>query len=486
MKKEILKNYINGRSCELLGLGVSHLPLAHAILESGVSLTVRDEKSIEKLGEGAERLSAGGARFITGENAFDSLDGELVFRSPGIRPDRACLEDARANGAEVTGEIELFLSLTEAKTFGVTGSDGKTTSTTLTGKFLSAQAERDGARAFVGGNIGTPLLQSVDEMSERDFAAVELSSFQLMGVKKAPRFAAITNISPNHLDWHTGMDEYRMAKMNIVGEKTERLVTNADNDGTAAVAAELLSMSKRPELYLFSSTKASFEEIFPSGCREGDCAIYEKEGYITLSDGATEKKLLSIDRIHVPGRHNVENFMTAIALTYGQVDADVYGEVADGFFGVDHRLQLVRTLDGVDYYNSSIDSSPTRTLAALSALAGRDIVIICGGYDKKIPYEPLAEGLVKHVRGVVLTGATGAKIERALLECDGYKTGFPEYVCEPDFERAVNKAREMARAGGCVLLSPASASFDAFPNFAVRGNTFRSIVESFEAVSDKN
>ena len=482
-----LKNYINGRSCELLGLGVSNLPLAMEIAEMGVGLTVRDKKSIEELGEGAKTLASRGVRFVTGERAFDELSGDVIFRSPGIRPDRACLVGAKARGGEITSEMELFLALTQARTFGVTGSDGKTTTTTLTGEFLSAQAQRRGNRCFVGGNIGEPLLHKLDLMTPHDYAVTELSSFQLMTVRKAPRFAAITNISPNHLDWHTGMEEYQRAKLNIVGEGTERLVTNADNERTAAIAAELLRSENRPALYLFSSTKGSFEEIYPMGHRVGDCGVYEKDGFIVLSDGKREKRLLSTDRIHVPGRHNLENFMTAVALTYGQVDEDVYGEVADRFFGVAHRLELIRTLDGVDYFNSSIDSSPTRTLAALSALDGRDIVIICGGYDKKIPYEPLAEGLTKQVRAAVFTGATGGKIERALLECDGYREGCPEYVYEPDFERAVRRARKMARAGGCVLLSPASASFDAFPNFAVRGDTFRRIVNGFEAAEgDKN
>ena len=481
MAKKILKDYIGSRECQMLGLGVSNLPLAEYLCDEGIALTVRDKKSMADLGPRGEALRARGVGFELGECAFDKIGGGLIFRSPGIRPDRPCLVEAVSEGAELTSEIELFLSLTPATTFAVTGSDGKTTTTTLSGLFISADTERrGGGRAFVGGNIGEPLLHVVDAMTESDRVALELSSFQLMRVTCAPRFAAITNISPNHLDWHTGMDEYICAKLNIVGDNTRRLVTNADCPYTFRIATRIAETRENCDIYLFSSTAHSFDEIFTFGVREGDRAIYEKDGYIVLSDGREEERLLHLSEIRVPGRHNVENFMCAIALTLGEVDKAVYSEVAHSFTGVRHRLELVRTLDGVDYYNSSIDSSPTRTAAALSALHGRDIVIICGGYDKNIPYTPLAEALCRSARTVILTGATAKKIEAALLECPEYREGFPEYFHAPNFADAVMAARDKARGGGCVLLSPASASFDAFPNFAVRGDTFRKIVEGFE------
>ncbi len=481
MSKKILKNYVNERPCEILGLGVSNLPLAEYLCDAGIPLTVRDKKSLSDLGDRAAALQRKGARFILGDNAFDEVGNGLIFRSPGIRPDRAPLQKAVDSGAELTSEMELFLSLTPAVTFAVTGSDGKTTTTTLTGKFLTADAEkRNRGKIYVGGNIGEPLLHRVDEMTPDDRAALELSSFQLMRVTKSPTFAAITNISPNHLDWHKGMDEYISAKLNVTGDGTRRLVTNANCPETAKIAERMASGAHRPALYLFSSTARSFEEVFTFSPLPCDRAVYEKDGFIVLSDGNSEEALLDISKIRVPGRHNVENFMCAIALTYGEVDKAVYTETAESFFGVRHRLELIRTLDGVDYFNSSIDSSPTRTAAALSALHGRDIVIICGGYDKLIPYEPLAEALCRSARAVILTGATGKKIEAALLGCKDYKNGAPEYVYTPDFADAVRLAKKYARSGGCVLLSPASASFDAFPNFAVRGDTFRDIVNSFE------
>lgn len=481
MKKHSLKSYINSRSCDILGLGVSNLPLAETLADMGITLTVRDKKGPEELGARALALKERGVRFIFGNNAFDEIDSELIFRSPGIRPDRGGIPSAVAGGSELTSEMELFLSLTDAETFAITGSDGKTTTTTLTDRFLTAEAERRAfGRVFTGGNIGEPLLYKLDTIGKDDRAVMELSSFQLMRVKKAPMYAAITNISPNHLDWHTGMDEYIQAKMNIIGENTRRFVTNKGCPQTASIAAELLVAEQRPDIFLFSSAARSFDEIFDIPPGQGDRAIYLSGDNIVISDGKTEEILLDTKKINVPGVHNIENFMTAIALTYGSVDSSVYTKVAEDFFGVRHRLELIRTLDGVDYFNSSIDSSPSRTAAALSALHGRDIVIICGGYDKNIPYEPLAECLCRSARAVILTGATGKKIEQALIGCKSYIKGKPEYEFTPNFEDAVSLARSKARRGGCVLLSPASASFDAFPNFAVRGDTFRDIVCSFE------
>ena len=478
MGKCLLRDYINNRRCDILGLGVSNTPLAEKLLSMRLDITVYDKKDISLLGEDATALSERGVRFICGDGCFNTLGGELIFRSPGIRPDIDGIKNAVSRGAELTSEIELFLQLTDAETYAITGSDGKTTSTTLTGLFLEADSKKkQSGRVFVGGNIGEPLLYKLDEISASDKAVMELSSFQLMTVKKAPRYAAITNVSPNHLDWHGQMDEYLWAKKNIVGENTLRLVTNASSNDTLRFAKELSEKEERPDIYLFSSKLSSFGEIFDFPTRDGDRAIFIKDGHIVISDGTDEIPLLDVKRIRVPGIHNVENFMTAIGLTFGSLDSSVYGDVADEFLGVRHRLELVRTLDGVDYYNSSIDSSPSRTAAALSALSGRDIVIICGGYDKKIPYEPLAYALCKEARAVVLTGATAKKIEDSLLSCPEYEKGKPEYVSVPDFEEAVNAARSLSQKGGCVLLSPASASFDAFPNFMVRGDTFKKIVE---------
>ena len=480
MNNVSLIEYINGRKCTVLGLGVSNLPLAKAIIEAHLPLTVYDKAEVGTLGKDAEKLMEDGAHFVL-SNSFQDVEGELIFRSPGIRPDRITTV---SESAEISSEMELFLRLTPAKTFAVTGSDGKTTSTTLTGLFLAEEGKRTGkGNTFVGGNIGTPLLTKCGEMTAADNAVLELSSFQLMGIKNTPDFAAITNVSPNHLDWHVDMDEYVRAKKNIIGENTRRLVTNADCEQTLLIARECAAREDL-EIILFSSKKHSFEEIFEGFSRENTRAFFTDGGYICVADKNGKTPLLALDSIRVPGQHNVENFMTAMALTYGEVDASVYKSVAESFCGVEHRLELVRELDGVAYYNSSIDSSPTRTAAALGAMAGRSIVLIAGGYDKKIPYAPLACAIVEHggVHTVSLTGATGKKIGE---EIEKYRaaTGKGENITiayNADFGDAVRFARESAGQGDVVLLSPASASFDAFKNFAERGVTFKNLVKEFK------
>ncbi|MBO7303055.1 MAG: UDP-N-acetylmuramoyl-L-alanine--D-glutamate ligase, partial [Clostridia bacterium] len=371
--------------------------------------------------------------------------------------------------AILTSEMEKFLQYTKAVTFAITGSDGKTTTTTLTGKFLS-----EAGRAFVGGNIGTLLLDKCADMTSEDFAILELSSFQLMNMPYAPMNAAITNISPNHMDWHIDEDEYAFAKFNIVGKNTKRLVVNAESKKTFDFGMKILRESDK-EVFFFSSKRNSYASVIGEKNERAKlfCII---DGAISLNDGKTVEPILDIKSIILPGMHNVENYTTAIALTYGYVDKAVYKSVAESFGGVEHRLELVRTLDGVRYYNSSIDSSPTRTAAALSALDGEDIVIICGGYDKNLDYAPLAEALIDRARAVVLTGATAGKIKKALEDNPRLSSSALTVVSSDSFDDAVLKASRLGKEGGCVLLSPASASFDAFKNFSERGRYFKELV----------
>lgn len=461
-----LKNTVKGKKVAVLGLGVSNLPLIGLLLDTceTAALTVYDKKSLRELGEDALALEQRGVGFVCGENCFERIEADVIFRSPGIRPDKEGIVAAIEGGAMLTSEIEEFMRVAPARLFAVTGSDGKTTTTTLTGKFLEAAG-----RVFVGGNIGTPLLDKAGEMSESDSAVLELSSFQLMRVSRAPTCAAITNISPNHMDWHTDEEEYAGAKFNVVGDGTERVVLNADSPRTYAFARRLIEQGGR-EIILFSSTKA------PRDIPEGADLIWLEDRVITLTQGGRSIPLLDSRDILLPGKHNVENYMTAIGLTYGYVPKEIYTEVARSFGGVEHRLELVRVKDGVSYYNSSIDSSPTRTAAALSALEGRDIVAICGGYDKRIPFAPLAQSLCERARAVVLTGATAGKIREAILNCPDYDPQRLLVAESESFEEAVEKAADLGREGGCVVLSPACASFDRFKNFAQRGRYFKELV----------
>jgi len=459
------------KGATVVGLGVSNLPLIDFLLKQGIFVTARDQKTRDALGKTAEDLERRGVRLILGEHYLDAIDEGVIFRSPGLRPDLPAFREAVARGAILSSEIELFLDLTPANVIAVTGSDGKTTTTTLTGQMLDAACKRRGqGRVFVGGNIGTPPIGHVEEMHADDFAVLELSSFQLQTMRQSPVRAAVTNITPNHLNWHVDMAEYIAAKSNIHTHPENRLlVVNAENEITRAAG-----IAHRGAVTWFSSTRSDVRD-FADLMRAGDRAVYLSGGEVVLFDGDAVRPILQASEILLPGRHNLENYMTAIALTDGLVSAEDVRLVATSFRGVPHRLEWVRTVEGVCYYNSSIDSSPTRTAAALSALSGKPIVI-CGGYDKKIPFEPLAEALVAHASAVVLTGATAEKIHET-LSARGDAT--MQIYREPDFEKAVCRARAVAKAGDTVLLSPACASFDVFKNFEERGNTFRRIVESF-------
>ena len=462
------------KKCDVLGFGTSNRPLVKMLADAGALVTVRDKNTSVCESREACEISEKNVKFIVGENYLENIDADYIFRSPGIRPDEKNILHAVKNGAVLCSEMELFFELSPVPIYGITGSDGKTTTTTLTHLFLQAQADKNyKGKSYVGGNIGAPLLPHICEMTDADNCTVELSSFQLMTMKVSPVRAVITNITPNHLNWHTDMDEYIASKCNIFMHKPiSLLVTNAENDITFEIARN----TDIPVIY-FSSKRSSYESIVPEykkNCR----AIYESDGIIYIDDGQSREELLDCSSIILPGRHNIENYMAAMGITYGLVDKEIYTNVAKGFNGVRHRLELIRELDGVKYYNSSIDSSPTRTAAAISALPKKPI-IICGGYDKKIPFDTLASSLIKGTKSVILTGATAEKIFNELKNNPDFSLEELPTVIVPDFKDAVIYAKNSAKSGDIVLLSPACASFDAFKNFEERGDYFREIVSQF-------
>ena len=471
MNREELVRYFQKKRCTVIGLGVSNRPLIDFLLSLGASVTARDQKTRERLGTLADELEAKGVSLFLGDAYLDGIEADLIFRSPGLRPDTPELATAVKRGAVMTSEMELFLELTPATVLGITGSDGKTTTTTLTGLFLEEECKRrKSGKVFVGGNIGHPLLSSVFEMTASDFAVLELSSFQLQTVRHSPTLSAVTNVTENHLNWHTGMEEYIEAKTNIFRHApTHTLVTNAENEITRA-----LGNTFEGKLTLFSSKKQARAEFEVPDSVD---LVYEKSGTILYDNGECHP-VLDTARILVPGRHNVENFMTAIALTRSFVSPESVRAVADRFTGVSHRLERVRVLDGVTYYNSSIDSTPARTAAALSALKERPIVI-CGGYDKLVSFDPLAAALCERAKAVILTGDTAQKIKNALNARPEVRAGLLPIYEAPLFADAVHLSREIAKQGDTVLLSPACASFDAFNDFAERGDTFRRLVNEF-------
>ena len=439
----------NGRFAEVLGIGVSNLPLIDFLLSCGMRVRARDRKNREQLGKVAEDLEKKGVTLILGENYLEDIAGDYVFRTPGLRPDLPQIAAAVAKGAVLTSEMELFFELCPARTVGVTGSDGKTTTTTL----ISLLLKEEGYNVYCGGNIGAPLLPHVEKMTDRDFAVLELSSFQLMTMKKSCGIAVLTNLSPNHLDWHRGMEEYIEAKTNIFSHKENRiLVLNADNAPSMAL-----------------KTPAGSEKRYFTSLDAPQARFKEKDGNVFF-DG---ELLLTKEDVLLPGRHNKQNYMAAYAAVTDYVSVETLQKIARSFGGVEHRLEFVREYKGARIFNSSIDSSPSRTAAALSCF-DRKVIVICGGYDKHIPFAPLAEALCDRAKTVVLTGATAGLIGQALDECG--KPEKPAVLREPDFEKAVHAAVDCCREGDVLLLSPACASFDAFPNFMVRGQTFKKII----------
>lgn len=458
----------------VLGLGISNGPLVRFLLDLGVSdITVYDKKPWTELGKDAREYNERGVRFVSGDNYLDGVEGDYIFRTPGIRDDIPSIAEAVKSGAVLTSEMELFLELTPARVIAITGSDGKTTTTTLTYKILETELEKKkGGRVYVGGNIGQPLLPKVGEMTASDYAVVELSSFQLKTMKFTPYRAAITNVSPNHLDWHTDMEEYVECKKNICrGAGLDRLVTNAECPATLEIAQGISS-----GVTLVSSKKSEYHEISEEG--HGKKAIFERDGEVILSDGTLERMMLKSADIKIVGRHNLENYMTAIALLDGLVSYNSIRKTALEFGGVEHRMEFVREFNGVKYYNSSIDSSPTRTIAAISSFEEIKPILICGGYDKHIPFEELGNVLCQRAKAVVLTGATREAINASVRKSDYFPESEITIHIKPDFFDAVETAKNLAKEGDVVVLSPACASFDAFRNFEERGTIFKNIINT--------
>ena len=452
---DILQTEFRGKKCVVLGLGISNLPLIDFLLDRGAVVDARDQKEIDATNEKIKSFLDRGVTFKCGANYLEGIDGDFVFRSPGIRPDVPEIAAAVQNGAILTSEMELFFELCPAKIFAVTGSDGKTTTTTLTYKLLekAAAEEGKGRRVYVGGNIGAPLLPLVDEMTADDYAVVELSSFQLMTMQKSAWGAAITNITPNHLNWHTDMEEYTVSKYNVYSHGSKRVVLNADNDLTSSLIGKTSA-----EEFVFSLTR-------------NDTAICETDGYITVNG----EKYLKISDIKIPGRFNVANYMCAIGMTMGFVSKETITEVAKTFGGVEHRNEFVREVNGVKYYNSSIDSSPSRTMAALSSYPTKPILICCGR-DKHVPFDGLAKEILQRAKALVLSGEARDQIYTAMQNagCGDFKIAI-----EPEFDKAIIAAKDLAENGDIVLLSPACTSFDAFKNFEERGKKFKEIVNNF-------
>ena len=458
---------LRGKTAAVLGIGVSNTPLIELLCRNGVQVIACDKKSREDLGERAKQLEALGAHLQLGEGYLDDLRADVVFRTPGMRPDVPALLEAKARGSIVTSEMEIFFEVCPCTIIGVTGSDGKTTTTSVIAEMLKAA----GKTVHLGGNIGRPLLPEIRDVKPEDVAVVELSSFQLISMRRSPNVAVITNLSPNHLDVHKDMDEYVNAKKNVLLHQNAfgRTVLNADNALTAACAADTRGMT-----YMFSRR----EKTNGAWC-SADGKIYFGDEYI-----------MEESDIRIPGKHNVENYLAAISAVWGDVSKEVIRTVAKEFNGVEHRMEFVRELDGVRWYNDSIATSPSRAMIGTLSLYDFKIVMIAGGADKKVPFDELGKVICDKVKTLVLlapekplegfkTPAAG-KIEAAVRGAENYKDGAPVILHANNMKDAVRLARESAEPGDVVSLCPAATGFDMYKSFAVRGDIYREEVKALK------
>jgi len=456
---EMVEQYfqaLQGKRIAVLGIGVSNRPLIRLMLSYGLSVTACDKTPREQLEQEVLDLESSGAVLQVGEGYLDHIAADVVFRTPGMHPNIPALCKLRESGAIITSEMEAFFAVCPCPIIAVTGSDGKTTTTSIIAKML----QQAGKTVWLGGNIGTPLLPLAKEMSVEDYAVVELSSFQLMHMQQSPGTAVITNLTPNHLDVHKDMQEYVEAKENIYRyqKKENRVILNLDNEITASFAL-----------------KANSHVLHFSRKERVDQGVWFANDTIYRGD----QPLLKRSDIILPGLHNVENYMAAICAVDGLVsDEDIY-TVARTFRGVEHRIELVRIWNGIRFYNDSIASSPTRTIAGLRAFDEK-VILIAGGYDKHLPFDELGAEIISHVKTLVLCGATAEKIKDAVLQNEGYQAGFPVIYSTNTLSEAVKTAAGCAREGDIVTLSPACASFDQFKNFMVRGKAYKELVMSLD------
>lgn len=451
----LFKDEIRDKKTAVVGIGVSNIPLIRFLIKLGARVTAFDKRDFEELDPAIEEFKDQ-IEFSLGENYLFNLDGfDFVFRTPGMRPDTPELLRAKAQGAVITSEMREFIRHCPATIIGITGSDGKSTTTTITHGLLAEQ----GLKTRIGGNIGFPLFDEMEEITPDEYIVLELSSFQLMDMDVSPDIAVVTNLSPNHLDVHRDLTEYREAKQNIYRfqDADGILIVNEDNEITRSFIAEAPGKVRR-----FSS-KVKADAYF-----EDDMIWLGSEPIIRLS------------QMQIRGVHNAENLCAALLATEGLVDAETARKFAQSFTGVRHRAQFIAEKRAVRYYNDSIASSPTRALATVRSFnedKGR-INIILGGKDKNLDFTELAQAGGPYFRNVVLVGAAKEKIYQAFIRAGGE---ISENIHEAvSFEEAVQLASKVALPGDVVLLSPACTSFDMFKNFEERGDRFRELVEAME------
>ena len=457
-----LEQLIKGKKVAFIGAGVSHKTLIKEFVELGAHVTLCDQKkSVEDFGDYAATIRELGIDLSLGENYLDGFKGQdIIMRTPGFvgyfeKP----LQDAMAAGTMVTSEVELFFDFCPCPIVAVTGSDGKTTTTTLIAKFFEAA----GRKVHLGGNIGAALLPMLPEVSPDDVAVVELSSFQLISMHSSPNVAVVTNVTPNHLDHHKDMQEYIDAKRNILlyQKPGGKAVLGYENEVTRAMAADVKG----------SCRWFTRKSVVENG------GFLRADGMLCMAENGRVTPIVRREDVALRGEHNLENLLAAFTAVWGMAEVSTMAAVAKSFAGVEHRIEPVRTLNGVQWFNDSIATSPTRVIAGLRAF-DQKLIIIAGGSDKGISFAPLAPELIAHVKTLILTGATAQKIEDAVKADPGFAESGLVILRAADMPQAVEMARAAAQPGDIVSLSPACASFDSYPNFEARGRHYKELVNA--------
>ncbi len=457
-KLEEFNEYIRFRKVAVIGLGVSNMPLLEYLYEKKAQVTVFDERTMDEIpSETINKINTYEFSYSFGKNCLEKLNGfNIIFRSPSCLPTRTELQKEAERGAIVTTEVEMLMEMCPCKIVGVTGSDGKTTTTSL----INAILKKAGYKTFLGGNIGTPLFTKLPEMEPNDIVVLELSSFQLMNMHISPDIAIITNITPNHLNIHKDYQEYIDAKKCIFKNQNEKgiLILNYDNDITRECAKE-----------------ANGNVVFFSSKVKLDNGFIVDGNIIKECNDKVRKHILNTDEVILRGNHNFQNIATALAATKTLVDTDIAVQAIKEFKPVEHRIEFVKEIDGVKWYNDSASSSPTRTISGINAFK-ENIILIAGGYDKNLEYEPLAKPVVDKVSTLILIGQTAEKIYDVVKnESEKENKKVNIYMCDT-LEQTIEIAKKSAKKGDVVLFSPASASFDMFKNFADRGHKFKDLV----------
>ena len=459
-KAELFFSDIKDKKVSFIGTGVTNNGIIELFLKKGIDVTVCDRKTREDMGQLADSFVAMGAKLSLGENYLEPIyTSDIVFRAPGVYYLNEALTKARKMGVTVTSEMEVFFDLCPCKIIAITGTEGKTTTTTIISEVLA----KSGRTVHKGGNIGRALLPIIEEIKPDDIAVVELSSFQLISMRSSPDIALITNVYPDHLNVHSSMEEYIGAKKNLILHQNAfgRAVLNADNADTNALSSDV-----RGKLLKFSRLG-----------KVDRGAFLDEDGWLCYTENGSDERIVHKDSIKLPGYHNVENYLAAIAVLHGDVPNETIAETAETFGGVEHRIEFVRELDGVRYYNDSIATSPVSVIAGLRAFSQK-LIVIAGGSDKKLDYNDLAEPINKSVKVLILTGDTSDMIEAAVRDYKDYDENSCRIIRAASMEEAVMAAKAAAVNGDVVTLSPASASFDRYKNFEERGRHFKSIVNA--------